>query len=297
MVNRSREKVALIVFLILVIVGFGGLASYLAVGHTWNVAASNIDDATGSMEGYTTIIFKGLTPPAPTNTQSKTPSSSTQGATAGSSSTTPSSSDPSSDGSDSGANASASSGGSAANPSVSTENSASSTSPSSESSSSSTTAPTGTDAAASAPGTTTTKKPALTVADVQKNYEDKNATVFSIDVETLSLYGEGLIIQKGTQRFGIFSIVSTDSLEKIEKQIEYFKSYKVDFIVAVVPEKRLVTSISGIDIVISTANEDLFVMGETIKGTFYVDSPEVGSVGVILISPSRVVSAKVIQEL
>lgn len=137
----------------------------------------------------------------------------------------------------------------------------------------------------------------MTVADVQKSYEDKNATVFSIDVETLSLYSEGLIIQKGTQRFGIFSIASTDSLEKIEKQIEYFKKYKVDFIVAVVPEKRLVTSISGIDIVISTANEDLFVMGETIKGTFYVDSPEVGSVGVILISPSRVVSAKVIQEL
>ena len=54
---------------------------------------------------------------------------------------------------------------------------------------------------------------------------------------------------------------------------------------------------AGIDIVISTQDEDLFVMGETIDGTFYVDAPEAGKVGTILISPSNVVSAKVIEEL
>ncbi|MFR1640186.1 MAG: hypothetical protein ACLSVD_14115 [Eggerthellaceae bacterium] len=37
--------------------------------------------------------------------------------------------------------------------------------------------------------------------------------------------------------------------------------------------------------------------GETIDGTFYVDAPEAGKVGTILISPSNVVSAKVIEEL
>ena len=42
---------------------------------------------------------------------------------------------------------------------------------------------------------------------------------------------------------------------------------------------------------------DRFVMGETIDGTFYVDAPEAGKVGTILISPSNVVSAKVIEEL
>ena len=77
----------------------------------------------------------------------------------------------------------------------------------------------------------------------------------------------------------------------------YFVKYKVDFIVAITPDKAYVDDASGIDIVISTQDEDLFVMGETIDGTFYVDAPEAGKVGTILISPSNVVSAKVIEEL
>ena len=36
-------------------------------------------------------------------------------------------------------------------------------------------------------------------------------------------------------------------------------------------------------------------MGETINGTFYVNAPQLGSAGIILISPSNVVSAKVVQ--
>lgn len=273
MVNHSREKVALAVFLVLVIGGFAGLASYLAVGHTWNVAASNIDDATGSMEGYTAIIFKGLTPKETTDTQKNILQSGTSASVPNTSTETDSSS----------ANIESRANGS------SSKDTASTSSSSSGSTGSSSTATT-------TNGLTSIKTP-LTLADVQKSYEEKKATVLTVNVENLAYYNDGLILQKGKQRFGIFSISSTDSLEKIDAQIAYFKRYKVDFIVAVVPEKRLATSVSGIDIVISRANEDLFIMGETINGTFYVDSPQVESVGVVLISPSRVVSAKVLQEL
>ena len=38
-------------------------------------------------------------------------------------------------------------------------------------------------------------------------------------------------------------------------------------------------------------------MGESRNGAFYVSTPKIGSVGVILISPSNVVSAKTISEL
>ena len=273
MVNHSREKVALAVFLVLVIGGFAGLASYLAVGHTWNVAASNIDDATGSMEGYTAIIFKGLTPKTTADTQKKTLQSGTS-ASAPNTNTEPNSSS-----TDAGSSASASASKDTASPS---------------SSSSSSIGAGGT--ANKTNGLTSIKTP-LSLDDVQKSYEEKKATVLTVNVDNLAYYNDGLILRKGNQRFGIFSISSTDSLEKIDAQIAYFKRYKVDFIVAVVPEKRLATSVSGIDIVISTANEGLFIMGETINGTFYVGSPQVESVGVILVSPSRVVSAKVLQEL
>ena len=87
----------------------------------------------------------------------------------------------------------------------------------------------------------------------------------------------------------------TAERDELQKQIAYFKRHKVDFIVLVTPDKEYAEDVSGIDIVVSTQDEDLFVMGETIDGTFYVDAPAVGSVGAILISPSNVVSAKVLQ--
>ena len=59
MEKTSREKIALIVFLILAI-GMGCiLFGYVFAGHSWNVTASNIDDAFGNMEGYTAIVYAG----------------------------------------------------------------------------------------------------------------------------------------------------------------------------------------------------------------------------------------------
>ena len=146
-------------------------------------------------------------------------------------------------------------------------------------------------------GTSAKSKPTVTVAEAQKSYEDKKATVFSLDTTDLEQYGEGIILKKGGHRFGVFSVTAPTTVRAIEKQVAYFVKYKVDFIVAITPDKAYVDDASGIDIVISTQDEDLFVMGETIDGTFYVDAPEAGKVGTILISPSNVVSAKVIEEL
>lgn len=59
MEKTSREKIALIVFLVLAI-GMGFiLFGYVFAGHSWNVTASNIDDAFGNMEGYTAIVYDG----------------------------------------------------------------------------------------------------------------------------------------------------------------------------------------------------------------------------------------------
>ena len=110
-------------------------------------------------------------------------------------------------------------------------------------------------------------------------------------------YGEGTILKKGDHRCGVCSVTGPMTPYALKKQVEYFELHKVDFIVAMTTDKAYVEGVSGIDIVISTQDEDLFVMGETIDGTFYVDAPEIGKVGTILISPSNVVSAKVIEAL
>jgi hypothetical protein len=146
-------------------------------------------------------------------------------------------------------------------------------------------------------GTLVPQKPPLAIADVVQSYLDKRSSVLTLDTVHPETYREGVILKKGHKRFGVFCINAGDKQAKIDKQVAYFEAYQVDFIVAVVPDIELAKGTAGIDIVLSTQEEDLFIMGETKGTTFYVCAPTEGSVGAILISPSNVVSAKVLSEL
>lgn len=257
MSSQSREKIALAVFAALIVLSLCGFGWYLIAGHSWNVAATNIDDTFGSMDGYTAIVYTGTAEPevapdkeAATDTLGKELSTALPA--------------------------------SGAATAASTENGG--TPP----------ATTGSDVATS---TASTEKVPVAVEDARVSYEDKKAVVFVLDTVEPERYSEGTILKKGNHRFGVFSVDKPLSKRAIEKQVAYFTEHKVDFIVAVVQDKVYVDEAVGIDIVVSTQEEGLFVMGETVGGTFYVDAPEIGKVGAIVISPSNVVSAKVIEEL
>lgn len=305
---QSREKIALAVFAALIVLSLFGLGWYLIAGHSWNVAASNIDDTFGSMDGYTAIVYEGTAVPKAVDEKGASGAGADAGASSGAKAAD-------------GADAASPEAGESKDPerneheaegSASKERSAADAEEglperdaADGSDAGAADADTGAGAGASssagtgtlANGTSAKAKPGVTVGEAQKSYEDKKATVFSLDTVDLDQYGEGTILKKGDHRFGVFSVTEPTTVRALEKQVAYFAAHKVDFIVAITPDKAYVEGASGIDIVISTQDEDLFVMGETIDGTFYVDAPEVGKVGTILISPSNVVSAKVIEEL
>ena len=272
---KSREKIALFVFLALIVLSLCGLGWYLVAGHSWNVAASNLDDTFGSMDGYTAIVYPG------------TAVEPVAGKGAGDAAAEDDAVGDAADGKESAEGAAAGKEAGAGSPDA----------PGSSGGKDAT----GTAGTASAPGTDAgesllgSKKKTLSAQEAKEGYEEKGATVFSLDTVDLDAYREGVILKKGGHRFGVFGIAEPTSTIVLEKQIAYFKRHKVDFIVLVTPDKEYAEDVSGIDIVVSTQDEDLFVMGETIDGTFYVDAPAVGSVGAILISPSNVVSAKVLQ--
>lgn len=272
---KSREKIALFVFLALIVLSLCGLGWYLVAGHSWNVAASNLDDTFGSMDGYTAIVYPG------------TAVEPVAGKGAGDAAAEDDAVGDAADGKESAEGAAAGKEADAGSPDA----------PGSSGGKDAT----GTAGTASAPGPDAgesllgSKKKTLSAQEAKEGYEEKGATVFSLDTVDLDAYREGVILKKGGHRFGVFGIAEPTSTIVLEKQIAYFKRHKVDFIVLVTPDKEYAEDVSGIDIVVSTQDEDLFVMGETIDGTFYVDAPAVGSVGAILISPSNVVSAKVLQ--
>ena len=272
---KSREKIALFVFLVLIVLSLCGLGWYLVAGHSWNVAASNLDDTFGSMDGYTAIVYPG------------TAVEPVAGKGAGDAAAEDDAVGDAADGKESAEGAAAGKEADAGSPDA----------PGSSGGKDAT----GTAGTASVPGTDAgesllgSKKKTLSAQEAKEGYEEKGATVFSLDTVDLDAYREGVILKKGGHRFGVFGIAEPTSTIVLQKQIAYFKRHKVDFIVLVTPDKEYAEDVSGIDIVVSTQDEDLFVMGETIDGTFYVDAPAVGSVGAILISPSNVVSAKVLQ--
>ena len=63
MKKRTREKIALLVFALLVVLAGSVLMRYFETGRSWNVAASAVDDVFGQMQGYTAVIFDGTYDP------------------------------------------------------------------------------------------------------------------------------------------------------------------------------------------------------------------------------------------
>ena len=61
--QQSRERIALVVFLLLVVSVLVAGVVYINVGHKWNTAATTIDEAAGSLDGYTVLVYDGLKVP------------------------------------------------------------------------------------------------------------------------------------------------------------------------------------------------------------------------------------------
>lgn len=60
MVKVARERIALVVFFVLVAVGAFVLVSYFSTGRGWSVAATAVDDRVGQLDSYTAIVYSGV---------------------------------------------------------------------------------------------------------------------------------------------------------------------------------------------------------------------------------------------
>lgn len=217
MQKASREKIALAVFALLVVLSLVGLGWYILVGHSWNVAASTIDDTMGEMEGYTAILYKG------TLEQDEADE-----------------------------------------------------------------------------GSASSRKDALSDKEAEPvdfealevEYQEKGAEVLVIDMDNLSQYEEGMIVKRESKRIGVMSAQDSVTQLDVSRCMSAFESAQVDFTVVITPDSWKIQRIGGIDIALCLNDEDIAPMGAVQDDTFYVDAPVEGDAGVILVSPSNVVSAK-----
>ncbi len=363
MPNGTREKQALGVFLLLIVLSTFGIAWYMVAGHSWNVAASSIDEKVGQMEGYTSIVYAGTLPvQADAKTLDSQNGSDAQledgvgsadaaekadeGASgSGSTSASPTSSDAAASASSSGGsvasssadeNASVSGGSSSTGSSNPSSKSSSSKAASGQTKSSdsiavqthndeasgltsdvgSVAAPvpdtseqddsesdrtsdnaTVLKAATVRGGMDVAKSQPVAPEQVQANYEEKGATVLVLDTADPSQYSDGVILKRGSKRIGVFSVDVPLSEKAAEARVKYFRDCKVDLVVCISSVRTYVRNLQGADIVITLQDEEVSTMGGNSNGSFFVNAPHVDSVGAILVSPSNVVSAKVIESL
>lgn len=93
--------------------------------------------------------------------------------------------------------------------------------------------------------------------------------------------------------------VDADSIDeelvaRVGDVIDHFRNAGVDIVIVLTHDVRPMAAIDGADVVITVRTDERFSQSQMISHTLYVDTPEVGSVGALLVAPGNVVSSRVL---
>lgn len=138
----------------------------------------------------------------------------------------------------------------------------------------------------------------VSVDSVKQSYIEKNASVFVLDVANPSVYNQSNIVRAGKYSFGIFYVDKNHcDAAYLAQRVDEYKKAQTDFIVAVVSDLSLLSDTAGLHIVVSTKDEGLLDEGILVDGVFYNDAACLHEVGTIVVSPTKLISAKDIDSL
>lgn len=306
----------LVALLLLVVLISVCSCAYMNTAKTWTVAASHVDDAIGSMDGYTVILYPGTTQPEPE--KSYVPkadgglfSGSTDAGSIAFSATSDEGSGEASNESSAAGELSATEAPSASSLTESLPASADGRGVEGEATGAS--APEGSDPSEGEDkaksfadrflpliSDATEEEPEpLFVSDVRADYLEKNASALTVDALNASRYAEPSVFLLEGKRVGVFSVDGPISQTRLNVFKEFFAQKEADVVVCLTPLGSNLASFEGIDIVVvTTAAENAYnTIGSEKDGAFVVRAPETGSVGAIFITSNNVVSAKAIDEL
>lgn len=290
--------------------------AYMNTAKTWTVAASHVDDAIGSMDGYTVILYPGTTQPEPEESYVPKAEGGLFSSSTDEGSITPSvipyedSGEVSSESSAAG-ELSATEDSSAFSLAEIFSASAESREVEGEAAGTSTLEDAdpseGEDKAKSfaerflplISDATKEEPEPLFVSDVRTDYLEKKASVLTVDALNAGRYAEPSVFLLEDKRVGVFSVDGPISQTRLNVFKEFFAQKEADVVVCLTPLGSNLASFEGIDIVVvTTAAENAYnTIGSEKDGAFVVRAPETGFVGAIVITSNNVVSAKAIDEL
>lgn len=135
----------------------------------------------------------------------------------------------------------------------------------------------------------------VSISEAASYYRQKGATVFILHLEASDTYDTPLVLNKNGCWLGIFHADGATSRLSAQVKAAELKTRGVDFVVMIVDDVRMIANpISSADILICTSDEGLSSTGEYHENSFCIETPFVGQVQTIIISPSRVLTTKAI---
>lgn len=261
--NRSRERVALVMFVVLVLLGGIILIGYFSTGKDWSVAATLLDDSVGSLDDYAVIAFEGTTEPVAVSSDvvSAPDERSTMRAPY----------------------ASVEGGGTGEHPTEGISQIIRSVYQRFEKQ----------QEAAHGEG--------VYVSDVRDLYELKGASVITLKVGDPAYYADPVIIDSGNRSFGVFSLSSYASRVQMKGVVDSLKASGADTVVCIAPRSAMVSTCDGVDVLILTDESpegfEAMRAKKSDEGTLAVLSPKRGTAGVIIFSSNNVPFFKPIEAL
>ncbi|WP_172135869.1 hypothetical protein [Adlercreutzia sp. ZJ473] len=336
MQKRTREKIALVLFVLLVAFAGAVLTSYFTTGRSWSIAASFVDDTMGRMDGYTAIVYAGVVEPEPepdeaaaSEPEPAAPADAGEapapeaaadpvagdGAPADSAPAPDPAAGEAPDGAAADNSESADSGSAAADADATSADPEGSSIPvpdppgfsivfpdrSAEGSANE--PPSAADSIglgilSIVPRPVEEGEEAVYASDVCRLYEDKGAHALTLNVADADSYADLQVFYVNGKRVGVYSISAYTNRVRLKRYLSYFDSRDVDVMVCLTPRASYLATYEGTDVVIvTTDSEGISVDGETHDGTLVTRSPEKGQVGVVLLSSNNVPSARVITSL
>ena len=258
MEKRKREIIALGLLVVLGIAVAGAMAWYMMVGHSWNKAASHIDDLVGSMDGYTVIVYEGTLKHSKASKSSSAPASSSKSATSASS----------------------------ALPDVS-ESAVKASSSSSKAAS-----------ASSNSKRVAVEADAVDLKKVISSYREKGASVIRLHVGELDRYKDPLVFTAAGRCFGICAAPGKYRYVTVRDKVLKLKDANADFTVVLTNKAGIMKGwLRNVNLVILSCDAHIPSGGTRIGNAFFVDAAEKGEVQAVIISPSGTVTAKTITDL
>ena len=280
--KRNRERSAVLLLVALLVAGACALFWYITgVGHSWNYAATAINDRAGSLDGYTVVLVDGVA--KATNSvkdreqkQAQTVESEKRLAEIEESIE------------DSGLEADAV----AAVAKTALDAAERLVSEDATSDETALLAKAGASAALYAE---LNDDAAVNIDDVAQEYHDKGADVLVIPDDALTRYTEPTILRRGGKRIGVLSVPKVTTTYAVQQLVLYLMDHEVDYIVAVTTDDNLVAGTSNIDVVVTLDEAEPSTLGRTGKsGRYIFDAPDEGEVGVVIISPTGMASSKIV---